>query len=653
MTKDKSRCTSCNNRLEFNFRYVTKKGEKGKKIPIHISYKERDWKPTKIYTESILPIIQARSEDTSSPDELIALILNDPNIPPEDKVTINGFVVFQNFDNHPVVQVWVRSGQRLFNSIEKYAKKTGIYLHVTGPPLPQSLVSRWFDKYVDTIIERELPSLARLDPHDTYTLLLQITGRANQNSMLLKMCGLRILLDAGFNFSDPLDCDELVENIDPENIDLVIISHAHRDHINGLVDLYERFGCTAPIITTRSTIEIGLVTDYRYNDFLSATKKNLGSMLEDPDLTPLEQETLILDKMDPHLKSLMKNLIPHLGIVNYGDLLEFDESFKLSILQAGHFPGAFMTSFVNDDYSIMYTGDFNLLEFEPISSCRSAIQRVNFEPDVIICDGSAADLHFLKEEVTKARLYSDIVGVYQNEGITLLLSDQNLGAIVTFFTIRQSMIDHSKGRISFYFDSTTWDQMCILRDRAEDLAKSVQQKIQNHEDPFHSVMIRRLESEYPHYGGFGLRKAIKEPCVISMDARLHGKIPKEKIMVLEEILKDEKNMIVVIGAPKSTVTQDLISKRKKIQVRSEYDDSATELEVSCRVFNWDIQNHQIFNYHPDQDQLIEFFDTLMPKRVVFFHNTSKAFYEIRRKLSDRPYIEDHEVLNRFVWIRLR
>ena len=135
--------------------------------------------------------------------------------------------------------------------------------------------------------------------------------------------------------------------------------------------------------------------------------------------------------------------------------------------------------------------------------------------DAVICDGSAADLTFPKESLTRSRLFSDIFSTYQNGGVTLLLSSQNIGSIVTFFAVRQGLIEKQRGRIPFYFDDATWEQMCILRDRADDLAKSVQNKIKIHEDPFHSVMIRRLEADQPHLGGLGLKRAIAKPFAYS------------------------------------------------------------------------------------------------------------------------------------------
>ncbi|RLI54509.1 MAG: hypothetical protein DRO87_10085 [Candidatus Thorarchaeota archaeon] len=341
--------------------------------------------------------------------------------------------------------------------------------------------------------------------------------------------------------------------------------------------------------------------------------------------------------------------------MSYGDKLSFqDGRFEIDVIQAGHFPGAIMTLFRMGDYSVIYTGDFNLLEFEPIASCRSAIGGLRLKPDVVICDGSAADLVFPKESLTRARLYSEIMHTWRKKKTVLFLSESNMGSIVTYFAIHENVLRRSEGRIPFYFDETAWDQMCILRERKDDLALSVREKIAQHRDPFHSVMIRALESEKPHLGGIGIEEASKTPCVICIDAVLHGIISEEKFNAIKRILSDPDNLVIVAGAPRSSPAQDLVACRGHIELKSEATDRYERLETRCRVLNWDVPSHHLFNYHPDGDQLFEFFDNLMPERIVFFHRGPNNLIDIRQELAKRPYVKDHTVIHRHhPFIRLR
>ena len=62
-----------------------------------------------------------------------------------------------------------------------------------------------------------------------------------RNILLVKTGDKRVLIDSGMGQSDPNDRGHLldrlrVENITPESIDTVVITHYHQDHIGGLLD---------------------------------------------------------------------------------------------------------------------------------------------------------------------------------------------------------------------------------------------------------------------------------------------------------------------------------------------------------------------------------------------------------------------------------
>src|SRR5262245_33543244 len=62
-----------------------------------------------------------------------------------------------------------------------------------------------------------------------------------QNILLVETGDKRVLIDSGVGQADPDDPGHLLdrlraENITPESIDTVVISHYHQDHIGGLLD---------------------------------------------------------------------------------------------------------------------------------------------------------------------------------------------------------------------------------------------------------------------------------------------------------------------------------------------------------------------------------------------------------------------------------
>ena len=81
-----------------------------------------------------------------------------------------------------------------------------------------------------------------------------------RSCILIKSSRANILLDAGIK----LGKEHTYPNVeDPKEIDLIVISHAHLDHIGYLPFLYKN-GCNAKIISTKPTRDLAqvLLSDY-------------------------------------------------------------------------------------------------------------------------------------------------------------------------------------------------------------------------------------------------------------------------------------------------------------------------------------------------------------------------------------------------------
>lgn len=94
-------------------------------------------------------------------------------------------------------------------------------------PLPESDVSAIFKDHTEQALAafRELPQPVAM----------------SANVLYLESAGKRILIDTGIGVANPEDPGQLIntlcaENIDPESINTIIISHYHLDHIGGLLD---------------------------------------------------------------------------------------------------------------------------------------------------------------------------------------------------------------------------------------------------------------------------------------------------------------------------------------------------------------------------------------------------------------------------------
>ena len=152
-------------------------------------------------------------------------------------------------------------------------------------------------------------------------------------SIICKAGKLRILLDCGATALSAGGGSEP----DLELLDSVIISHAHQDHIGGLLELYRR-GYAGNWYGTRHTGILGRLT---LQDAIKLHRDMYGS-------------EAIYD--DVFLETVMERFIP----VDYGIEIDLDEDVSIKPFPAGHVPGSCQWQIRHSEKRFVFSGDFNL-----------------------------------------------------------------------------------------------------------------------------------------------------------------------------------------------------------------------------------------------------------------------------------------------------
>lgn len=173
----------------------------------------------------------------------------------------------------------------------------------------------------------------------TITFYGGAAGSVTGANFLLEAEGKRILVDCGMFQGLPEDVKRNYEDFkyDPKTIDMLIVTHAHADHIGRIPKLFKD-GFSGPVYSTMPTRELAQI-------MLADSLKILNQFAEDHQIDPLYSESDI-DKSMGDWK-----MIPYHGTV---DIIP---GFSFKFLDAGHILGSAMVEFTYHGKKVVFTGD--------------------------------------------------------------------------------------------------------------------------------------------------------------------------------------------------------------------------------------------------------------------------------------------------------
>ncbi len=175
---------------------------------------------------------------------------------------------------------------------------------------------------------------------------ITMLGSGNQigrSSIYLQTTESRILFDCGIDpaaeFGDASEFPILdAPEFKLEDVDAIVISHAHMDHC-GLLPYLFKIGYKGPIYCTEPTRDIMALSQ---TDFIKIMNSN-------PGVSPIYKVE--------DIKEMIKHVIP----LDYGEVTDIAPDVRLTFYNAGHILGSAFchVNIGNGSHNFMYTGDFN------------------------------------------------------------------------------------------------------------------------------------------------------------------------------------------------------------------------------------------------------------------------------------------------------
>ena len=411
----------------------------------------------------------------------------------------------------------------------------------------------------------------------------------------------KILMDCGVSVSATtsrafpyLDIPEF----DLQNLDAVVISHAHMDHAGFVPYLYE-YGYRGPVYWTRPTRDLAtlLLLDY---------------------LQICQRE----NKKPPFTSKGIEEMLKHSVVLEYKEVSDITPDMRLTLQNAGHILGSSTIHVHIGDgiYNILYTGDMKYETTRLFDKASTDYARV----EGLIIESTYGGHDNIQTPRMEAEnfLIKKVKEGLKRGGKVIIPSFAVGRAQDVIATLSSSDVD-----APIYLDGMLWDSTAIHTAYPEFMCRQIQTQILHKgKNPFTD----------PRLKGIGSKKerdelvASTKPCVvISTSGMLAG---GPIIEYLQNFCNDTKNMLLFVGyQAEGTMGRRIQKGWKDVQLEN---GKMVELKLEIATVDG-------LSGHSDHNQLMSFVKNLKskPKKIITDHGDSKRCIELARSFHRQFRIE--------------
>jgi len=420
--------------------------------------------------------------------------------------------------------------------------------------------------------------------------------QVGRSCLLIETPKSKVLVDCGVApGGQGLDAYPLLatKEFDPAELDAVIISHAHTDHVGFVPYLFE-YGYEGPLYCTTPTLDLFALLDLDYIDIMQKNGVN-----------------------PPYTVKGVKEAVRHSIALEYGEVSDVAPDVRLTFQNAGHILGSALVHLHIGEglHNIVYGldqkyGRTNLLEpaFTDFQRCETLIIESTY--------GGANDIQTSRQETD--RIFMDAINRTMESGGKVLIPSFAVERAQEMMTLLATNgFEHP-----VFLDGMIWDANGIFTAYPEYQSRQMQKLIYGGDDPFKNSIFKRIGSQADREKAWNEKSSV----IISTSGMLTG---GPAIEHLKQMGEDPKNLLLFA----SFQAEGTLGKRIQ-KGWNEIPIGGNGVNGKPKTMQLKIQIDTIegLSGHSDRNQLLNFIQDLSakPDKVIVCHGEPSKAVEFAR-----------------------
>jgi uncharacterized protein len=431
----------------------------------------------------------------------------------------------------------------------------------------------------------------------------------------------KVMLDCGINPGEMSGLDAYPRldwfNFDLDDLDAVVISHAHIDHQGFLPTLF-KYGYRGPVYCTEPTLPLMILLQM---DSVKIANSN-GTYL-------------------PYEARDVNEVIKHCITLPYGKPTDISPDVTITLNNAGHIMGSATVHMnLSGAHNILYSGDYKYSRTQLLDSAVSIYPRV----ETLITEstyGNTTDV--MPDQQLVYRGFTESINKTLMEGGKVLIPVPAVGRAQEIMLVMAK--EMKEGRLiesPIYIEGMISEASAIHMSYAHYLGSEVRKSVSQGINPFQSEYFTVIS-------GYGKRDDIlndENPAIVMATSGMLEGGPS--VEYFKELAPNPKNKIMFV----SYQINGTLGRRVLDGVMSEVSMMDKSGKVKVVPVRCQTQKIDGFSGHSDFNQILNFVSRIRPKRVLVNHGEKSKSENVASAIYSRLKIRSSVPDNREI-VRLR